>query len=77
MYFQYRVVLNGLGYILFGIPEKDLCKTWTNCNVITTSSGQSPLLNERELMRTEVKYKKNLPVYHIHILRNLKSLKEN
>ncbi|XP_076236236.1 diacylglycerol lipase-beta [Calliopsis andreniformis] len=51
---KYRVVLNGLGYILFGIPQKDLSKTWANCNVTTTaSSGQSPLLNERDLTRTE------------------------
>ncbi|XP_076176575.1 diacylglycerol lipase-beta isoform X2 [Ptiloglossa arizonensis] len=50
---KYRVVLNGLGYMLFGIPERDLSKTWTNCNVITTSSGVTPLLNEREAMRAE------------------------
>lgn len=50
---KYRVVLNGLGYILFGIPEKDLCRTWTNCNVITTATGESPLLNERDLHRAQ------------------------
>ncbi|XP_017792702.1 PREDICTED: sn1-specific diacylglycerol lipase beta-like [Habropoda laboriosa] len=50
---KYRVVLNGLGYILFGIPERDLSKTWTNCNVITTATGESPLLNERDINRIE------------------------
>jgi len=37
------VVLNGFGYALFGIPENDLSKTWTNYGIITTP-GQSPLL---------------------------------
>ncbi|KZC11064.1 Sn1-specific diacylglycerol lipase beta [Dufourea novaeangliae] len=50
---KYRVVLNGLGYMLFGIPERDLSKTWSTCNVITTSSGQSPLLSERDAVRLE------------------------
>ena len=50
---KYRVVLNGLGYILFGIPEKDLSKTWPTCNIIATSSGQSPLLDERGATRSE------------------------
>ncbi|CAK9804113.1 Diacylglycerol lipase-beta [Anthophora quadrimaculata] len=50
---KYRVVLNGLGYMLFGIPERDLSKTWTNCNVITTASGKSPLLDERDANRIE------------------------
>lgn len=50
---KYRVVLNGLGYMLFGIPEKDLSKTWTNCNVITTAAGTSPLLNERDIYKRE------------------------
>ncbi|XP_043260888.1 diacylglycerol lipase-beta-like isoform X1 [Colletes gigas] len=50
---KYRVVLNGLGYMLFGIPENDLNKTWSNCNVITTSVGRSPLLNERNESRIE------------------------
>ena len=50
---KYRVVLNGLGYMLFGIPERDLNKTWTNCNVIATSTGQSPLLSVKESQRTD------------------------
>lgn len=50
---KYRVVLNGLGYILFGIPEKDLIKTWSTCNVITPSAGQSPLLSGRDVTRVE------------------------
>lgn len=46
--------------MLFGIPERDLSKTWTNCNVITTSSGVTPLLNEREAMRAEVNVQRNV-----------------
>ncbi|CAL1674387.1 unnamed protein product [Lasius platythorax] len=41
---KYRVVLNGFGYALFGVPENDLSKTWTNYNIISTIPGQSPLL---------------------------------
>lgn len=29
---KYRVVLNGFGYALFGVPETDLNKTWANCS---------------------------------------------
>lgn len=52
--FQYRVVLNGLGYVLFGIPEKDLEKMWKPNSVIKTISGESPLLNDRNINRLEV-----------------------
>ena len=51
---QYRVVLNGLGYILFGIPEKDLENTWNAYNMITTVSGETPLLNDRDINTVEV-----------------------
>ncbi|XP_017760821.1 PREDICTED: sn1-specific diacylglycerol lipase beta-like [Eufriesea mexicana] len=50
---KYRVVLNGLGYILFGIPEKDLTKTWTTCSLITSTSGESPLLVKQDLNTIE------------------------
>ncbi|XP_043519402.1 diacylglycerol lipase-beta-like isoform X2 [Frieseomelitta varia] len=49
---KYRVVLNGLGYMLFGIPEKDLEKTW-NIDIINTVSGATPLLNNRNLNSIE------------------------
>lgn len=52
--FQYRVVLNGLGYILFGIPEKDLENIWNAYNMITTVSGETPLLNDRDINTVEV-----------------------
>ncbi|XP_011155854.1 diacylglycerol lipase-beta isoform X1 [Solenopsis invicta] len=41
---KYRVVLNGFGYALFGVPERDLTKTWANHNIINTIPGHSPLL---------------------------------
>lgn len=49
---KYRVVLNGLGYMLFSIPEKDLEKTW-NISIIDTISGETPLLNNRDLNSIE------------------------
>ncbi|XP_031774668.1 sn1-specific diacylglycerol lipase beta-like [Apis florea] len=49
---KYRIVLNGLGYVLFGIPEKDLEKMWKP-NSIKTISGKSPLLNDRNINRLE------------------------
>ncbi|XP_033330758.1 diacylglycerol lipase-beta [Megalopta genalis] len=59
---KYRVVLNGLGYMLFGIPEKDLNKTWSSCNVITTSAGQSPLLSDRDAItaQDDIKYDRDI-----------------
>ncbi|XP_046490338.1 diacylglycerol lipase-beta [Neodiprion pinetum] len=43
---KYRVVLNGLGYTLFGIPERDLEKLWQNGNTIGSMQGQLPLLSD-------------------------------
>ncbi|XP_015595819.1 sn1-specific diacylglycerol lipase beta isoform X2 [Cephus cinctus] len=43
---KYRVVLNGLGYMLFGVPERDLDRTWRNGNTINSIPGQLPLLTE-------------------------------
>jgi len=40
--------LNGFGYALFGVPERDLTKTWTNHNIINTIPGQSPLLTKAD-----------------------------
>ena len=39
--------------MVFGIPEKDLEKTW-NINIINTVSGATPLLNNRDLNSIEV-----------------------
>lgn len=41
---KYRIVLNGFGYALHGVPEKDLNKIWTNHNFENPVPGQSPLL---------------------------------
>nr|XP_012219992.1 PREDICTED: sn1-specific diacylglycerol lipase beta-like isoform X2 [Linepithema humile] len=43
---KYRVILNGFGYALFGVPERDLTKTWTNYNLVNGNSGQSPLFTK-------------------------------
>ncbi|XP_078053515.1 diacylglycerol lipase-beta isoform X2 [Augochlora pura] len=59
---KYRVVMNGLGYMLSGIPEKDLNKTWSSCNIITTSAGQSPLLSDRDAItaQDDIKYDRDI-----------------
>lgn len=46
MTFQYRVVLNGLGYALFGVPERDLERMWRNGNTLGSTPGQLPLLGD-------------------------------
>lgn len=43
---KYRVVLNGCGYALFGVPSGDLESTWRDDIV---SSGTSPLLEQRSI----------------------------
>ena len=51
---QYRVVLNGFGYILFGIPDRDLNRTWRNGNTINSIPGHLPLLVEAAAARQTV-----------------------
>jgi sn1-specific diacylglycerol lipase len=47
---KYRIMLNGLGYVLFGVPSGDLETTWRDVTQITsTRTGQSPLLGERTI----------------------------
>ncbi|KAJ8680287.1 hypothetical protein QAD02_016074 [Eretmocerus hayati] len=43
---KYRVVLNGFGYMLFGVPDRDLNRTWKNGNTMNSIPGQLPLLAE-------------------------------
>ncbi|KAK2576891.1 hypothetical protein KPH14_005516 [Odynerus spinipes] len=45
---KYRVVLNGFGYALHGVPERDLNKTWKNNDIFNSLLGRSPLLMESE-----------------------------
>ncbi|XP_046822696.1 diacylglycerol lipase-beta-like isoform X1 [Vespa crabro] len=45
---KYRVILNGFGYALHGVPEQDLDKTWTTSDIINSIPGQSPLLTYSE-----------------------------
>lgn len=42
-------MLNGLGYMLFSIPSRDLETTWYDVTQISSQprAGKSPLLNER------------------------------
>ncbi|XP_014614084.1 PREDICTED: sn1-specific diacylglycerol lipase beta-like [Polistes canadensis] len=41
---KYRVILNGFGYALHGVPEQDLDNTWENSDIINPLPIQSPLL---------------------------------
>lgn len=42
---KWRIMLNGVGYVFFGVPSRDLEKTWKNVTEIeVTRNGQSPLL---------------------------------
>ncbi|XP_058804009.1 diacylglycerol lipase-beta-like [Phymastichus coffea] len=50
---KYRVVLNGFGYMLFGVPDRDLNRTWRNGNTINSIPGQLPLLSETSTRQTE------------------------
>ncbi|XP_039446380.1 diacylglycerol lipase-beta-like isoform X1 [Culex pipiens pallens] len=46
---KWRIMLNGFGYALFGVPSRDLETTWHDVTEITKKAGQSPLLNERPI----------------------------
>uniref|UniRef100_A0A6V7J2K3 Uncharacterized protein n=1 Tax=Bracon brevicornis TaxID=1563983 RepID=A0A6V7J2K3_9HYME len=43
---KYRVVLNGFGYIVFGVPDRDLNRTWRSAHTLNSIAGQLPLLPE-------------------------------
>lgn len=36
---KYRILLNGFGYALFGVPSRDLETTWNDVTQITTTNG--------------------------------------
>lgn len=42
-------MLNGVGYVFFGVPSRDLEKTWKDVTDIETTNkdGDDPLLGER------------------------------
>ncbi|KAI4462116.1 diacylglycerol lipase -related [Holotrichia oblita] len=44
---KYRILLNGFGYALFGVPPGDLESTWKNDDLESTTPGTSPLLGRR------------------------------
>lgn len=47
---KWRIMLNGVGYVFFGVPSKDLEKTWKNVTEIEVpKGGQSPLLGDRQI----------------------------
>lgn len=47
---KWRIMLNGFGYALFGVPSRDLETTWHDVTEITKkANGQSPLLGERPI----------------------------
>lgn len=51
---KYRILLNGFGYALFGVPPADLETTWRDETNISTVEGASPLLGRRMINSIEV-----------------------
>lgn len=54
---KYRIMLNGFGYAIFGVPSRDLETTWRDVTEIsaannTKKSGESPLLGENRTIAT-------------------------
>lgn len=53
---KYRIVLNGLGYALFGVPSRDLETTWRDVTQISLQQngqpGASPLLGDSRPIAT-------------------------
>ncbi|XP_026465455.1 sn1-specific diacylglycerol lipase beta-like [Ctenocephalides felis] len=46
---KYRIVLNGLGYAMFGVPSRDLETTWRDDVITRPGPGHSPLLGSRPI----------------------------
>lgn len=46
---KWRIMLNGVGYVFFGVPSRDLEKTWKDVTDIeaTHRDGNDPLLDAR------------------------------
>lgn len=56
--FQYRIMLNGFGYAIFGIPARDLESTWKGDIPPAGTPGQLPLLlNSPQTPALEVRHK--------------------
>lgn len=49
---KYRVILNGCAYAIFGIPPRDLEKTWYDVTEITSQSNHSSTLLDPTLIAT-------------------------
>lgn len=48
---KWRIMLNGVGYVFFGVPSRDLEKTWKDVTDIETTNRENdgPLLGERPI----------------------------
>lgn len=46
---KWRIMLNGVGYAFFGVPSRDLEKTWRDVTEIEQTKGGSPLLCDRRI----------------------------
>uniref|UniRef100_A0A8W7P7A3 sn-1-specific diacylglycerol lipase n=1 Tax=Anopheles coluzzii TaxID=1518534 RepID=A0A8W7P7A3_ANOCL len=49
---KWRIMLNGFGYALFGVPSRDLETTWHDVTEITKKAAQSPLLSGERPIQT-------------------------
>lgn len=43
---KWRIMLNGVGYAFFGVPSRDLEKTWRDVTEIEQTKSGSPLLSD-------------------------------
>lgn len=48
---KWRIMLNGVGYVFFGVPSRDLEKTWKDVTDIEAAlkEGNDPLLDARHV----------------------------
>lgn len=69
---KWRIMLNGVGYVFFGVPSRDLEKTWKDVTDIETTKGQSPLLGGRPIQTittTAVSLKLLLFIFYFFIFK--------
>ncbi|GJQ76054.1 hypothetical protein Trydic_g18105 [Trypoxylus dichotomus] len=65
---KYRILLNGFGYALFGVPPGDLESTWKNDDLENTP-GTSPLLSRRPVPTVAASTEAALLSRHIGVRR--------
>lgn len=60
---QYRILLNGFGYALFGVPPGDLETTWRDETIV---AGRSPLLGYQFIPTVAASTVRNVRILNKH-----------